>query len=183
MNKRAVLSATGRDRIGVADDLGTALSSRNIRIRDSRMTTLGGRFSAIIELCGEDHDVTSLQRDLVDLGQTLGFELQLEEVGIDRPVARRPRLVIESFTAKPGALNAVTNLLKTWHVNIDELSTETAFGAWECDVSLHMIVRATVPLTVSVDELTGELRRLERERDLDIRIRTVEAESPTPVGG
>jgi glycine cleavage system regulatory protein len=182
MRKHAVLSVSGRDRIGVVDDLGAALGERDIRIRDSRMTTLCGRFSAIIEVCGEDRDVARLQRDADVLGRTFGFDLQFEEIGGDRPVARRPRLEIESFTAKPAALNAVTNLLKTWNVNIDELSTETALGAWECDVSFHMIVRATVPATVAVDELTHELRRLERNRDLDIKIRKVDAGSPSPVG-
>jgi glycine cleavage system regulatory protein len=182
MKKRAMLSATGRDRIGVVDDLGAALDQRHIRIRDSRMTSLGGRFSAIVELCGEPQDVTRLERDLDGLGRTLGFDLQYDEIGIERPAVRRPRLLIESFTAKAAVLNAVTNLLKLRHVNIDELSTETSVGAFECEVSFHMVIHATVPVTVSVDELTRELRELERTRDLDVVIQTLEAESPNPVG-
>lgn len=183
MKKRAVLSATGRDRIGVVDDLGAALSERHIRIRDSRMTSLGGRFSAIIELCGDHHDVTRLQRDLIGLGRDFGFELQLDQVAFEKPRVRRPRLVIESFTAELAALNAVTGVLKLHHVNIDELATETSVSAFDCEPSFRMTVRATVPVTVSVDELTRELRKLEHERDLDIVIRTPELASPSPVGG
>jgi glycine cleavage system transcriptional repressor len=183
MKKRAVLSATGRDRVGVVDDLGAALSERNIWIRDSRMTSLGGRFSAIVEICGEPSDVERLRRDLAGLGRGFDFELHLDEVGAGTPTARRPRLVIESYTAKPAALNEVTRLLKGRNVNIDEVSTETSAGAWECQVSFHMVVRATVPATVSVDELRRELRELERRRDLDIVVRTSEADSTSPVIG
>jgi glycine cleavage system regulatory protein len=181
MKKRAVLSVTGRDRIGVVDDLGAALGERNVRIRESHMASLGGRFSAIVEVCGEDQDVSRLERDLAGLGRAFDFDLHLDKTEVQSPAVRRPRLVIESFTAKAAALNAVTNLLKTRNVNIDELTTETSPGAWECEVSFHMTIHATVPATVPVDELTRELRELERTRDLDVLIRMQDAKSPNPV--
>ena len=42
MNACVVLYAMGRDRVGVADDLATALAIRQIDIEHSRMTALGG---------------------------------------------------------------------------------------------------------------------------------------------
>ena len=170
MTKHAILSATGRDRVGVADDLGAALANRRIKTEDSRMVSLRGRFALLVQVGGENADVAGLCRDLPGLSDNLGFKLNLEPMKI-RPAPQAPKLVIESFSRNPAGLNAVTGLLKRHDINIEELQTEASAEPFASRTTFYMKVRITVPPATSHDDLRNELRALEDERGLDIVVK------------
>jgi len=171
MKKRAVLSGTGPDRVGVADDLSAALASRNIRIDDSRWTALGGRFSVMVQVCGERDAVARLRSDLSMLRENLGFDLQLAPMEPARPTTRAPQYLIECFASGPPGMSAVTGLLKRHGVNIEQLETEAGAAPFSSAITFHMTARITIPPSSSFDNIQNELRRLERERDIDVVIK------------
>jgi glycine cleavage system transcriptional repressor len=172
MKTRAILSATGRDRVGVASDLTAALTQRRIEVEDSRMTSLGGRFAIIAEVSGKHDDVTALGDSLTTVGANLGFDLQLETLTPESPTptaALRP-YSLECFSSRPVGLNAVTGLLLRHGVNIEDLETETSAGPCTDRLTFYMRARVGVPSSCAVDRLNEELRRIERDQDLDIVI-------------
>jgi len=171
MKKHAVLSALGRDRVGVADDLAAALATRKIDIEHSRMTALKGHFAVIVELCGAAKDVKKLQDDLDTLGPKLGCHLQMGAVGSSRPVTSVPEYWIESVSTAPSGIGAVTGVLKRYDINIDDLETDSSLGLWESAIMFRMKASITIPPTVSFARLREELHEVERERNLDIVIK------------
>ena len=178
MKQHALLSALGRDRIGVADDLATALADRRIDIEHSRMTALSGRFALLVRVCGEEASITGLRHDLANLGAGLGFHLQLKPIRPARPSTREAQFLVESFSAGPSGLSAVTALLKRHDINIEDLETEASAAPWKSEITFHMKARITLPPSCSVSTLRQALRELEGERNVDVVIKP----APSPVG-
>lgn len=173
MKTHAVLSALGRDRIGVADDLASELARRRIEIEDSRMTTLRGHSALIVHVCGEKSSVERLQDELDSLAAKMKFHLQLEAIDPTRPTARSRRYTIEAFSPGQPGIGAVTAVLKRHDINIEDLETEASSASWTSAIAFHMVSRVTVPSSYSFAALREELRELERERNLDIVIKPI----------
>jgi len=175
MKTQMLLSALGRDRVGLADDLADALESRKIEIEDGRMTTFRGRFALIVQVCGKMHNVASLKKDLAELAEGLDFHLELMPIGSTRRPKPAPQYLIETHSSGPSGLSQVTRILKKHQVNIEDLETGAFDGPFTNKITFHMKARITVPSSCPIDVLRTELRALEKERDLDVVI------SPSPV--
>jgi len=171
MKKHAILSATGDDRVGVADDFTAALANRGIEIEESRWTALKGRFALIAEVCGEPNDVMRLDRDLATLGSNLGFGLHLKSLEPEPPKERGQQFWIESYSRGPSGVAAVTGVLKKYGVNIEGLETEASTASWTSAVTFQMKARITIPPSCSRARLREELRELEIDRNIDIVIK------------
>jgi len=174
MKKYAVLSASGTDRVGLADDLTVAFAKRDIDMKESRMATLGGKFAILAMLSGENEKITALRNELSNIGEDLRIELQLDPM--DPPKAPRTRnsYTIESSSLdSPGFVQAVTALLKDHDVNIEDLETDASTAPWTGGIQFRMRAHVDIPSTVSMTDLKRRLRRLERERDLEIALRPV----------
>ncbi len=180
MKTHALVLAQGRDRVGVADDLAAALGDRKIDIEHSRMTALSGWFALIVQVCGEQDQVRSLDHDLVSLGKRLGFQLQLEPIHKTRPPEVAPQLMLEIFSRGPSGFNAVTAVLKRRGVNIEDLESDAYPDSWTSALMFHMKARLTVPASYSVASLKEELRELERERKLEIAITPIPSRVSEP---
>jgi len=181
MDNQAVIYAWGRDRIGVAADLATALTSRGLAIEQSRMTALAGRFALIVRVQGTDERLASLRRDLGPLGAALGFDLHVESV---QPVSSRSgerHFRIECFSERPAEISAVTGMLKRLDINVEDLETESTSGAWSNAITFHLRALITVPPSCAVATLRNELRELERGRKLDIVLEPVSARFEQPL--
>lgn len=171
MKTHAVLSALGRDRIGVADDLAAALATRKIEIEDSRMTTLRGHSALIVHICGERENVAGLQDDLGTLARGLGFHLQLEPIDPTQQPGKAPRFVLEAYSPGQPGIGAVTAVLKRHDINIDQLETDATSASFTSELAFRLQAWITVPSSFSFARLREELRELERTRNLDIVIK------------
>lgn len=182
MKTQMLLSALGRDRVGLADDLADALEKKKIEIEDGRMTTFGGRFALIVQVCGRKHNVASLKKDLADLSEELKFHLELMPTGSARRAKAVPQYLIESHSSGPSGLSQVTRVLKKHKVNIEDLETGAFDGPFTNKSTFHMKARITVPSSCPVELLRKEMRALEKERDLDVSIRKARVRATSLVG-
>ena len=177
----ALLSALGRDRIGVADELAEALAAHKVDIEHSRMTALHGQCALIVQVHGEKGHVNSLRDDLAAIGAGLGFHLQLEPIAAGLAAQAPPQLTLEVHSRGPSGFNAVTAVLKKRGINIEDLETDAYSSSWTSEITFQMRAVLTVPPTCSVDALTDELRQLERERKLEIVLKPVAPATGGPV--
>lgn len=172
MKKHAVLSATGDDRIGVAGEFSSALADRGMEIKESRWTTLQGRFALIAEVCGEPRDMMNLERDLIALGSQLGFGLHMKTFEPMPSIDRGRRFWIESSSRGPSGVAAVTGVLKSHGVNIEGLETESAADSWSSRLIFQMKAHITIPPSCPRARLREALRELEADRNIDIVIKS-----------
>jgi len=179
MKTHAILSVLGPDRVGVASDLAATMERHGLHIETSRMTGLEGRFAVLMAISGEQSNVTNFRVNLSTLGAELGFDLHLD--ALDTVARKEPapkttewvgrNMLIESFSAEPSGLNAITEVLKRRCVNIEELVTEVSSASCTSPETFHMRARVEVPESCSVERLREELRDLQRGRDLDIEVK------------
>jgi glycine cleavage system transcriptional repressor len=179
MKKHAILSVLGPDRVGIAHDLAATLGRQGLDIETSRMTALQGRFAVLMAISGEQSSVKNLRLNLPRLGADLGFDLRLdplETIGREKAAPRAARrtgrvMLIESFTAEPSGLNAITEILKRRCVNVEELEADVSSDPCTSGLTFYMRARVEVPDSCSADWLGEELRELRKRCDIDVVVK------------
>ena len=167
-----VLTAVGPDRVGIVDDISGVVSHAGCNIEESKMSVLGGEFAVIMLVSGPAGSVESLAESLPDLGQKLSLHIECR--GTREPSAGdkgRPYLLEAVSLDTPGIVHAVTAILRSHGINIEDLETDTGCAPWTGAPMFRMKAHLVVGPTVSVARLKEELFHLQQEQDLDIALK------------
>lgn len=178
-NAYAVFTAIGPDRVGIVDDLSGLVARHAGNIEESKMAVLGGEFAAVMLVSMEPAALTELRGALASLQEKLGLRLELKPTRRqETSAAGRPYILETVSLDTPGIVHAVTAVIKTYGINIEELETATQPAPWTGAPMFRM--RATLILgpQVSVAKLKADLAVLESERDLDITLKPALPVSP-----
>jgi glycine cleavage system transcriptional repressor len=171
-NVFAVFTAVGPDRVGIVDDLSGIVAGHGGNIEESKMAVLGGEFAAVMLVAMDPTAMAELSSALPSLQDRLGLRLEIKHTRRqETPATGRPYLLETVSLDTPGIVHAVTAILKTYGINIEELETATQPAPWTGAPMFRM--RATIILApqVSVAKLKADLAVLESERDLDITLK------------
>ena len=169
-----VLTAVGPDRVGIEDDIAAAVSEAGCNIEESKMAVLGGEFALIMLVSGPAASVQSMAASLPGLGQKLGLRVISTPTHEPRAGEKgRPYLLKAVSLDTPGIVHAVTAVLRSHAINIEDLETETAAAPWTGAPMFRLTAHLVVGPSVSVGGLKEELARLQQEHDLDIVLKPV----------
>jgi len=171
-NSFAVFTAIGPDRVGIVDDLSGLVVSHGGNIEESKMAVLGGEFAAVMLISMEPTALADLGGAVPALQEKLGLRLELKATCKQESAATGRPYILETVSLDtPGIVHAVTAIIKTYGINIEELETATQPAPWTGAPMFRM--RATIILApqVSVAKLKADLAVLESERDLDISLK------------
>ena len=83
----------------------------------------------------------------------------------------RPYLLEAVSLDTPGIVHAVTAILRSHGINIEDLETDTGCAPWTGAPMFRMKAHLVVGPTVSVARLKEELFHLQQEQDLDIALK------------
>jgi glycine cleavage system transcriptional repressor len=174
-----VLTAIGADRVGIVDDLSGAVTAAQCNIEESKMAVLGGEFAVIMLVSGSDAPVGSLCRSLPSVGEKLGLHIACTTTrGPQTGEPGRPYILEAVSLDTPGIVHSITAILRSHHINIEDLETDTAAAPWTgapmFRLKAHLIVGPSVPIT----RLKEELARLQQEHDVDIVLKAMFASLP-----
>jgi glycine cleavage system transcriptional repressor len=171
VKKYALLTASGRDRVGIVDDLTTVILEARCNIEESRMAVLGGEFAVILLFSGDEAGVQRLLAELPGRAAALGLHAGLRETSPTPPDAgARPYRLETTSLDSPGIVHSVTALLRSYGVNILDLETDTTAAPWTGAPLFSMRARLGVPGAVPIARLREELEDLEAGTSLDIRL-------------
>ncbi len=167
----AVLTAIGRDRVGIVDDLSELVLKNACNIEESKMAVLGGEFAVIMLVSGKADAVGALTDSLPSLGEGLGLHVECKHTGAPRaPESGRPYLLEAVSLDTPGIVHSVTAILRKHQVNIEDLETDTAAAPWTGAPMFRLKTHIVISPSVSVAVLKEELARLQENQDLDISL-------------
>jgi glycine cleavage system transcriptional repressor len=172
--KELVITAVGPDRPGLIGKLTAPLYEAGANVADSRMVNLRGQFALILlaELpvaAGE-----GLRQKLSGIAESLGLTLSFRS-GFDEPT-RSPTTVglpyrLNLFALdQPGLVHRVTDLLQRHGVNVEELTTRSQPRPQTGAPLFSMELVITVPASVALRTLRGELERLCDELNCDLEL-------------
>ncbi|MGM0432441.1 MAG: glycine cleavage system protein R [Spirochaetota bacterium] len=173
----AVVRAIGKDRIGIVEALTTVIESSGCNIEESKMAVLGGEFAVMIlvsgqpaaldELASNNFSKPELSRLNIDVLPTTGFPstrggvpYRIETVSLD----------------SPGIVHAVTALLASEHINIEELETDSTPAPFTGSPMFTMRIRIILESPKRAASLREKLAQLGIDRDLDITFSSLAAE-------
>jgi glycine cleavage system transcriptional repressor len=174
MKNLTVLTAVGRDRVGLVEQLSAEILRRGCNIEESRMAVLGGEFALIVLLSGERDSIDGLVADRQELLESLDLEITMRPTKPHHPVKLGRPYRIESVSLdSPGIVHAVTAVLRERNIGIDTLETETRGAPFTGAPMFHATIGVIVPPEVSITALRNELSVVAEQYDLDISIRPI----------
>ena len=171
MKQHAVLTAIGKDRVGIVDELTIMLLEYHCNLEESRMAVLGGEFAAILLVSGEVQDIGGLIRNVSTKSDQLSLNLAARSTSPYHPDPLSRPYQIESISLDtPGITHSITALLRKYGINIEDLETDTAAAPWTGAPMFSMRVRVNIPSSISLTRLRDEIDALAAEQDLDIKL-------------
>ena len=177
MRDLLVISALGRDRTGLVNELSQAILDAGGNIEDSRMAVLGGEFAVIMLVAGDRATIKALTDGAAALEEQLGLTLVM------RPTAPRqggqglvPYQVSVVAMDHPGIVHEVADFFSSRAINIEELATATYPAAHTGTpmFSLRMVV--ALPAAVAIGELRHQFQEFCDGLNLDTSLEPAHAE-------
>jgi len=125
-NNYLVISALGKDRPGIVDQLSKVILDHDCNIVDSRMTVLGGEFAILMMVEGNWNLLAKLESSLPEVQSSLQLTIISERTeNRDSENDLMPYLVEVVSLDHPGIVHSLAGFFSTRNINIEDLSTDT----------------------------------------------------------
>lgn len=124
MDTYLVLTALGKDRSGIVDQLSSTILDYGCNIIDSRMTVLGGEFAIILMLAGRWNELAKLEDALPDLRKRLDLTINAKRTEPENPRDNLMPYSVEVISVDhPGIVHDIAGFFSAREINIHELNT------------------------------------------------------------
>ena len=157
MNKNLVITALGKDKPGIVNELSKAILDKGGNITESRMMALSGEFAMMLLVTGDESSITDINSKLTGIGETLDLTITAKETTSEQSDLKRlPYQVTVVSMDHPGIVHDISDFLSSRNLNIEEVETKTypAAHTGTAMFSLDMII--SVPADSSVRALRDE---------------------------
>ena len=167
-NNQLVLSALGKDKPGIIDEISSAVLNSGCSILDSRMTVLGGDFALLLQVGGNWNSLAKLEN------QIQGLEERLELTIISRRASmlesRRDLLpygVDAVALDQPGIVHNLARFFSRRKINIQEMITTSYVAAHTGTQMFTVHMTVNVPASTHISTLREEFMEFFDELNLD----------------
>jgi glycine cleavage system transcriptional repressor len=161
MNKHSkqflVVSALGRDKPGIVDNLTAPVTELGCNIVDSRMTVLGGEFAILMMVEGNWSAIAKLEAQLPTFGKRLDLTIisrRTEERADDS--GGLPYMVNVVALDHPGIVNQLAGFFSARNINIEDLFTESYRAAHTGTPMFSATITVNIPSTMQISRLRDE---------------------------
>jgi glycine cleavage system transcriptional repressor len=181
VSKSVVLTAVGRDRVGIVARVAEVFFELGCNLLDSSMTLLRGEFAIILMVSvPDDRAVSDLAKRVSELEKELGMNFHLrdlndEEMSDEQPEGN-PHIISVYGADKPGIVSGITKELAKLAVNITDVQTKYA-GAHRTGANkpvFMMMLEVDVPATLPTAQLEEKLRQGCGSLGMDITVQALE---------
>jgi glycine cleavage system transcriptional repressor len=125
-----VLSALGKDKPGIVDQLAKAIFDLGCNISDTRMTVLGGEFALLQLIEGQWNQLAKLEDSIDDLSRKLGLTIISKRTEERKHgSALLPYLVDVIALDNPGIVHHLASFFSTRGINIEDMNTSSYSAA------------------------------------------------------
>jgi len=171
MKKYFVISALGKDRPGIVNQLSKAILDCGCNIEDSRMTVLGGEFALILMVSGHWGAITRLERQVPVLEKKLELTILARHT--------EPRTAVQDMVPytvdvvamdHPGIVHEIADFFATRDINIEEMSTWTYPAAHTGAPMFSLSMTVSLPAGVHIGRLRDEFTSFCDNLNLDATI-------------
>jgi glycine cleavage system transcriptional repressor len=160
MKKYFVISALGKDRPGIVNQLSRIILDSGCNIEDSRMTVLGGEFALILMVSGHWGAITRLERQLPSAEKKLELTIQARHTEPRTDVKDMVPYTVDVVSMDhPGIVHDIAEFFAGRDINIEEMGTWTYPAAHTGTPMFALNLTVSIPSDVHIgrlrDEFTG----------------------------
>lgn len=169
-----VISALGKDRPGLVNDLSRAVFDNGCSIADSRMTVLGGDFAVILLVTGNWNAVAKLEDQLPQLAERIEMNITWRRTsGVEQRRDLLPYAVDVVALDNPGIVHSLANFFSSRHINIQDLAT-TSYAAPHTGTPMYSVhMRVDIPARIHIATLRDEFMDFCDQLNLDAIIEPI----------
>ncbi|HEY9776151.1 MAG TPA: ACT domain-containing protein [Planktothrix sp.] len=180
MSKSVVLTAVGRDRVGIVARVAAVFFELGCNLLDSSMTLLRGEFAIILMVSlPADTTVEQLRAKIPALERELGMNIHLRELNdeelTESAAEGNPHIISVYGADKPGIVSGVTRELAELGVNITDVQTKySGSRSGGNNPVFMMILEVDVPASVATAKLEQSLKSSCNSLGMDITVQALE---------
>ncbi len=168
MKKYLVLSAIGKDRPGIVNDLSKAILESGCNIEDSRMTVLGGEFALILLISGNWSAVAKMEAAAPKLEKKLDLTVAAKHTE-PRTIQRNmvPYMVDVVAMDHPGIVHDIAQFFSRREINIEDMNTWTYAAAHTGTPMFSLNMTISIPADLNIGRLRQEFTEFCDDLNLD----------------
>jgi glycine cleavage system transcriptional repressor len=175
MKQFLVLSAVGRDRPGIVNDVSKLIYDHGCNMQDSRMAILGGDFALIVLVSGTAETIPALRESFPSFLQQRAMTGTATET--PGPQARAdkgfvPFHVRAAGLDHEGIVHRIARVLLDLGANIITMDTEAASAPVTGAPMFALEMQVAVPPHVSLSQLRSKLQAAGDAINVDITVQT-----------
>jgi glycine cleavage system transcriptional repressor len=170
LKKYMILFLVGKDRPGIVDEVSTLFFEHGANIEDSRMATMGGRFSIMTLFSCHPGQLAAIKKSVKGLAAK-GFETSLHhaEDPADFPCrAEMPFRIEVNAMDHPGIVQKIVHILHNYGANIQSLDTQVTRAPLSGTPMFDLNLEAGMPEERSFTQMKEELNALASGMNLDL---------------
>ncbi len=163
-----VISALGKDRPGIVDELSGTILNEGCNIADSRMTVLGGEFAIMLMVEGNWNTLTKLEDSVPELERQLGLTIIAKRTG-GRATndALLPYGVEVVALDHPGIVHHLASFFSQRNINIEDMVTSSYAAAHTGTQMFSVQMTVGIPSTEHISTLRDEFMEFCDSMNLD----------------
>lgn len=171
MRKQLVLTASGRDRVGIVEELTELLLQYEGNVESSRMVRLGGDFAVLLFVTAPEDKVESL-RDALSEVHFARFDIQtrLSEVAEAEDTSSVACAITVLGADHMGIIHQISRYLANQGINVETLTTEVVAAPMSGTPLFTMSAVVKVPPQLEVEDLREALEFIGEEVGVDTKV-------------
>lgn len=156
-NSYLVMSALGRDRPGIVDQISRAIFEQECNIADSRMTVLGGEFAILILIEGPWNKLAKLEDQVEELQTRHELSIVTKRTEERQTEANLlPYAVDVVALDHPGIVYNLASFFSQRGINIEEMATATYAAAHTGTPMFSVHMSVGIPAKIHISALRDE---------------------------
>jgi glycine cleavage system transcriptional repressor len=156
-NNHLVISALGKDRPGIVDQLSKVIYELDCSISDSRMTVLGGEFAILMLIEGPWNQLTRLEDQITELQERLSLMIvtrRTEERSGQKNLL--PYGVDVVALDHPGIVYSLASFFSQKSINIEDMTTSSYAAAHTGTPMFSVRMNIGIPADIHIAALRDE---------------------------
>ncbi|MEW6354419.1 MAG: ACT domain-containing protein [Pseudomonadota bacterium] len=168
MKVHFALCALGKDRPGILSDLSKVILDSGGVVLDSRMTVLGGEFSAILMISGNWSAIAKLEDALPDLQAKLGLAIIAKRTEPRAALTDLLPYVAEIATVEqPGIVYRVAEFFSSRNIPVADLYTSCYTMPYSSTPLFSLSLTVNIPTAIHISSLREQFMDFCDELNLD----------------
>lgn len=156
-NSHLVISALGKDRPGIVNQLSKAIYELHCNITDSRMTVLGGEFAILLMIEGPWNQLAKLEDQVPELQEKLGLTITTKRTEERSANANLLPYGVDVVSLDhPGIVYSLASFFSDKNINIEDMTTSSYAAAHTGTPMFSVRMNIGIPANIQIAVLRDE---------------------------